>query len=581
MAKLVSVGSEFQNQMSNVRAFVNGTDAEFQQLSDTAESLGASTSFSAAQAAAAMTEMGKAGLTANQILGASEGVLTLAAAGDIEMAEAATIAAAALNQFGIPAAEMGSVVDRLAKAASSGSISLSGMGTQLSYASASATAFGMDLGETSGIIATLATALGEDKAGTGFRAMMSSLQAPTAGAAQQLAALGISLTDSAGNFLTLPAIVDQFNTALSGMASGEKAAAMSAIFDTRGVGAFSTLMRQGAAGMREMTASVNDSDGFGLSVAEEKLDNVSGAFTKLQSAASGMAIDIFQTFQGPLQAALEGTANFISGPMITGFQTFMEWMGAFATVAEFAWNNFGALAGLAALKALSAMTTLSEDIQHFFGTNMGEVFDWLFTNWTSIWSDMAAVTLGVLENIGQNVRNVFSAVWETVTSLGETPLTFDMVPLLDGVQTVTAGLELTQRTVTADERDYQREIEEIGSALNGNFEEFLNSTFEDIGSMAAGADQAAVTAGAVDFDASKSAAGVSAAESKSNRDPLGIAFKGSKDAFDVINRAIKGSSDNHLKTVAKQAEKQTALQQKQVDLLEDMADVSDVEVVSI
>ena len=58
MAKLVSVGSEFQNQMSNVRAFVNGTDAEFQQLSDTAESLGASTSFSAAQAAAAMTEMG-------------------------------------------------------------------------------------------------------------------------------------------------------------------------------------------------------------------------------------------------------------------------------------------------------------------------------------------------------------------------------------------------------------------------------------------------------------------------------------------------------------------------------------------
>jgi TP901 family phage tail tape measure protein len=580
MVKLVSVGSEFQSQMSNVRAFVNGTDAEFQKLSDTAESLGASTSFSASQAAAAMTEMGKAGLSANQILGASEGVLTLAAAGDIEMAEAATIAAAALNQFGIPAAEMGSVVDRLAKAASSGSISLSGMGTQLSYAAASATAFGMDLGETSSIIATLATTLGEDKAGTGFRAMMTSLQAPTAGAASQLEALGISLTDSAGNFLTLPAIVQQFNESLSGMASGEKAAALSAIFNTRGIGAFSALMTQGAAGMREVNAAVNDSDGFGLSVAEEKLNNVSGAFTKLQSAASAMAIDVFQTFQGPLQAALEGTANFISGPMVGSFQTFMEWMRAFATVAEFAWNNFSTMAGLAALKALSAMTTLSEDVQHFFGTNMGEVFDWLFGNWSSIWSDMAAVTLGVLENIGQNVRNVFSAVWETVTSLGETPLTFDMVPLLDGVQTVTAGLELTQRTVTADERDYQREIEEVGSALNGNFEEFLNSTVADVGSMAAGAGQAAVTAGAVDFDASKGAAGVSATESKSNRDPLGIAFKGSKEAFDTINRAIKGSSDNHLKTVAKQSEKQTALQQKQVSLLEGMTDAPELEVVS-
>ena len=302
MAKVVSVGAEFERQMSNVRAFVSGTDSQFQQLSDTAERLGATTAFTASDAASAMAEMGKAGLSANQILGASEGVLTLAAAGDIEMAEAATIAAAALNQFGIPAAEMGSVVDRLAKAASSGSISLSGMGTQLSYAASSATSFGMDLGETAGIIATLATTLGEDKAGTSFRAMLTSLQAPSAGAAQTLASLGVSLTDTAGNFLGLPAIVDQFNVALSGMSDGDRAAKLNAIFNTRGLPAFATLMSQGADSMRDMTRAVNDSDGFGLSVANEKLDNVAGSFEMLKSAVSGMAIDVFQTFEYCKQA---------------------------------------------------------------------------------------------------------------------------------------------------------------------------------------------------------------------------------------------------------------------------------------
>jgi TP901 family phage tail tape measure protein len=576
IAKLIRVGSEFQSEMSNVKAFVKGTESELQKLSDTAEGLGASTAFTASDAAKAMAEMGKAGLSANQILGASEGVLTLAAAGDIEMAEAATIAAASLNQFGIPASQMGSVVDQLAKAASSGSISLSGMGTQLSYAAASASAFGMDLGETSGIISTLATTLGEDKAGTAFRSMMTSLQAPTAGAAAQLESLGISLTDSAGNFLQLPAIVEQFNGALAGMATGEKSAAMSKIFNVRGIGAFSALMKQGAAGMREVTESVADSDGFGLAVADEKLDNVAGGFKRLQSAVMAMSIDIFQTFEGPLQSALEGTASFVTDTMIPGWKTMMEWVSAFAKVAEFAWTSFGALAGLATLKALSAVTTLSEDIQHFFGTNMAEVFNWLFSNWSSIWVDMAAVTFGVLDNIGQNVRNVFSAVWETVTSLGETPLTFDMVPLMDGVQTVTAGLELTERAMTADERDYQREIAEVGNAIGQDFDDFLTSTVDGIGSTTVAADDVMDDVANADFNADKSAV-----STKDGESPLGVALRGSKEAFDVINKAIRGEKDAYQKTIAKEAEKQTKLAEQQVALLEDNNSIEPAAVMSI
>lgn len=558
LAKAVSIGSEFQREMSNVQAFVGGTAQDFQKLSDLAESLGASTAFTASQAAQAMAEMGKAGLSASQIIGASEGVLTLAAAGDIEMAEAATIAAAALNQFQIPATQMPSVVDQLAKAASSGAISLSGMGTQLSYAASSATAFGLDLGETAGMIATLATTLGEDKAGTAFRAMMTSLQAPTALAAETMEELGVSVTDAAGNFLEPAAIISQFDAALDGMSAGDKAAKLNQIFNTRGLPAFTTFLKQGADGMREMTQAVVDSDGFGLATANTKLNNVSGAFEKLKSAASAMAIDVFQSFQGPLQSALEGSADFILNSMIPAFRESMDWLGAFAKVAEFAWNNFAELAGLATLKALSAFTTLSEDVQHFFGTNMGELTEWLFKNWSTIWTDMAAATFGVLDNIGQNVKNMFSAVWETVTSLGETPLTFDMVPLMDGIQTVTAELELTKRAATADERDYASEIKEIEGSIGRSFDDFLANTVSGIGDTTESANEILGNTSLGEVEGS-------AAASKN-----------------VIDKSINSVRVDHLKNVSKQADKQTQIAQNQVSLLEIIADgMGDVEVVSL
>lgn len=570
ITKLIRVGSEFQSEMSNVKAFVKGTESELQKLSDTAEGLGASTAFTASDAAKAMAEMGKAGLSANQILGASEGVLTLAAAGDIEMAEAATIAAASLNQFGIPASEMGSVVDQLAKAASSGSISLSGMGTQLSYAAASASAFGMDLGETSGIIATLATTLGEDKAGTAFRSMMTSLQAPTAGAAAQLESLGISLTDSAGNFLQLPAIVEQFNGALAGMSSGDRAAAMARIFNVRGVGAFSALMGQGAAGMREVTAAVNDSDGFGLAVADEKLDNVAGGFEKLKSAASAMAIDIFQTFEGPLQSALEGTASFVTDTMIPGWKSMMSWIQSFVDVAAFAFVNFGTLAEIGFLQAQLFAVTFFDGLKHFFTRIIPAILDHLWENWSNIFFDMGEMVMGVFINLGKNIRSIMSGVWETVTSLGEVPLTFDLTPMMDGIRTVTSQLELPPQVASELQIGLAQELNTANANLSSNFDTFIEDTIrsaESAASEAAAATEDATTEPLPQSEVDDLMGGGTV--KAGSESPLGVALRGSKEAFDVINKAIRGEKDAYQKTIAKEAEKQTKLAEQQVALLED------------
>lgn len=599
MAKLVSVGSEFQREMSNVAAFVTATDTELQKLSDTAESLGATTAFTAANAANAMSEMGKAGLSANQILGASEGVLTLAAAGDIEMAEAAKIAAAALNQFGIPAAEMGSVVDRLAKASSSGSISLSGMGTQLSYAAASAKKAGMGISETSAIVASLATTMGEDKAGTGFRAMMNSITSPTAVATAEMDRLGIKVLDANKKFLPFPQMIENFNSAMSGMSQGDRAASLGKMFTTIGDPAISKMLQLNGDAIRSITESVANSDGFGLAVAEKKLDNVTGAFQKLQSAASAMAIDIFQTLQGPLQAALEGTANFISGPMVGAFATAMEWMGAFGDVATFAWNNFSLIAGIAIDEVALFFVKMFNQFSHLFGTNFMEVVNWLGTNWSTVWRDMLEVTLGVMENIGKNVRSIMSGIWETIKSLGKTPLTFDMVPLMEGIKTTTAALELTPRVAGAIELGLESQIVSARESLGGNFDQFLEETTSDIGDFAKESAAAAAAlnqtsdVGSLDYqklldsqeDIKPEAASEdtsSAPKNESGESPLGVALKGSKEAFDVINKAIKGTKDAHQKTIAKESEKQTKLAEKQVALLEGIADETESpEVISL
>lgn len=533
MAKVVSVGSEFQKEISNVKAFVTGTAEQHQQLSDTAESLGESTAFTASQAAQAMTEMAKAGLSANQILRASEGVLTLAAAGDIEMAEAAKIAAAALNQFGVPASEMGSVVDQLAKAASSGSISLSGMGTQLAYASASAKKARMGLGETAAVIASLATTMTAEKAGTGFRAMMNSITAPTAEAAAEMRRLKIETMDANDKFLPFPDIIANFNNALSGLSDGARAKSMGKMFTTIGDPAIAAMLELNADGIRDVTAAVADSDGFGLSVAEEKLDNVSGSFKELTSKVEAFSINLFQMFQEPLQQSLDDLAGFIG------------------QANEMLSTDLGNIA---------AAESLADSVFGMFIINAEEVLTWLFDNWKNLFADLVNVAVAAFQNISTNAVELFSAMWESLRSGENVP--FHFTPLLDGFERTSSKLRLT----TADE--LKSELQGMGNAAEDSSRKAKEEVALSVADLGDLGDNTRIKS-------SESSA------TDSTKGPLAIALRGSREAFDVINKAIKGGSDNHMKSIAKQAEKQTAIQQQQVGLLEDIAEGdSDVEVLT-
>jgi len=253
-------------------------------------------------------------------------------------------------------------------------------------------------------------------------------------------------------------------------------------------------------------------------------------------------------------------------------------------VATFAWENFALIAGTSIDKTTLMFAGLWKDLAHFLGVNMGEILDWLFSNWSSVWRDMLKLTMSIIGNIVQNVRNMGSAVWETIKSLGKTPLTFDMVPLMDGVQSTMAALELTPRLASEFEQQMSAQIASDSASMQSNFDDFLAHATEGIGSLAEESIAASEMATATPIaDASKvlRTTGESGGEDI-KRDSLSVSMKGSKEAFDVINRAIRGSADSSMKSLAKQAEKQTALAQQQVGLLEDIADAAeDDEVFSI
>lgn len=173
----VKVASSFEKQMSGVKAVTGSVGDEFDALREKALQLGADTTFSASEAALAIEELAKAGIPVEDILkGAADGAVALAAAGGVSLPEAATIAANAMNQFGLAAQKIPEVADILAGVANTSAADVSSIGQSLSQAGAVANVTGLSFRDTAIAIGELADAgiQGSD-AGTSLKTMLMNL----------------------------------------------------------------------------------------------------------------------------------------------------------------------------------------------------------------------------------------------------------------------------------------------------------------------------------------------------------------------------------------------------------------------
>lgn len=307
----VSKYAEFDAAMSGVIA--SGEDAAANQdaLRQAAMDAGASTVFSATESANAIEELAKAGISAADTLsGGLAGSLDLAAAGGLGVADAASIMATAMTQFSVKGSQATHVADLLAAGAGKAQGDVSDLSQALGQAGLVANATGLTIEETTGGLAAFASAglLGSD-AGTSFKSMLQRLTPQSAEAQRAMDELGISAYDAQGNFIGLSEFAGNLQQSMRGLTPEARQAAMATIFGSDAVRAATILYNEGAEGIQEWTAAVDD-QGYAAEVARKRLDNLQGDVEAL-----GGALDtaLIQTGSGANDSlrALTATATGI------------------------------------------------------------------------------------------------------------------------------------------------------------------------------------------------------------------------------------------------------------------------------
>jgi TP901 family phage tail tape measure protein len=304
--------AEFDQAMSFVQAATHESTENMGLLRDAALDAGASTVFSAAEAANAIEELAKAGVSTADILGgALQGSMDLAAAGGLGVARAAEISATALQQFSLDGDQASHVADVLAAGAGKAMGSVDDLANGLKFVGPVAASMGVSLEETTGVLALFAQQgiIGE-QAGTGLRGVLASLTAPSALARKEIERLGLSLYDSQGNFLGLENAAGQLASAYTLMDEESRNASMGIIFGRETITSATALYQAGAAGVDEWTKSVDDS-GYAAETAALRLGNLAGDWEALTGAIDTALISMGAGADGPLRALVQGLTGLV------------------------------------------------------------------------------------------------------------------------------------------------------------------------------------------------------------------------------------------------------------------------------
>lgn len=300
-AAAVASASSFEFKMSAIQAVSGATADEMTSISDAALRIGKDTSFSASEAALAMEELLKSGLSVDEVLsGAADATVALAAAGQIELPEAAAIASAAMNQFKLSAEDMTSVADLMAGAANASATGVSEIGAALSFVGPTANAAGVSIGDAAQMIALFANnGIDGARAGTALRALISNLASPTKQASDALAELGLVAEDggniffdSSGKMKSMEEVTTLLRDAMGGLTAEQQLAYGETLVGRENLSALSAIVATTAdeyTALGETIGATSAAD-----VAATRLDNMQGSLEALMGSVETLAITIGQ-----------------------------------------------------------------------------------------------------------------------------------------------------------------------------------------------------------------------------------------------------------------------------------------------
>lgn len=307
-----SVAASFDDAMSQVQGALGGASADMDGLRNLALQLGADTVFSATESAQAMVELAKGGLTEAQIKGgALAASMDLAAAGQLNLADAAATTVQMMGSFGLGAGDATRIANALAGAANASSADVSDLTQAMSQCSAQASLAGWSLEDTAAALALFADhgVKGSD-AGTSLKTMLQRLAAPTDQAAEAIAAYGLNIRDSNGKMKDISGIADELTGKLGGLSDAERDAALQTIFGSDASRAAAILMQSGSEGLAKYIAATNDATAA-ETMANAQKGELSWALENMGGAVESASI-AFGTALAPAITAVAGVIGDVA-----------------------------------------------------------------------------------------------------------------------------------------------------------------------------------------------------------------------------------------------------------------------------
>ena len=306
--------AEFEKRMAAVGAISRANARDFKKLSEMAKKLGRDTIFTATQAAEAEEIMAMAGLSATEIMTALGPALQLAAVGEVEISQAAEIAAKTMRGMNLQAEDLTRVNNVLAGAMTTSTTNMTQLGDALKYVAPLAAATNTSIEDTVAMIGKLSSAgFQGEMAGTGLRQAMAKLAGSTPHATKVLGEFGIVTTNAAGNMLPMLNIIQQMEDANEGL--GLTAGQVFEVFGARAGPQMLTLLNIGAEGLRMYSGELRQAHNEMLAarIEQEKINTIWGDWRKMLAAVSGLILDAVEGIADEIRQVQQAFIEFFNG----------------------------------------------------------------------------------------------------------------------------------------------------------------------------------------------------------------------------------------------------------------------------
>lgn len=328
----VKTGMDFDASMSNVAAISGATGSDLESLRDKAKEMGATTQFSASEAADAMGYMAMAGWKTGDMLDGIGGIMSLAAASGEDLATTSDIVTDALTAFGLSAKDSGHFADVLAAASSNANTNVSMLGESFKYVAPVAGSMGYSAEDVSVALGLMANnGIKASQAGTALRTLMTNMAKPTKTMAGAMDTLGISLTDSEGNMKSFQEIMIDLRKGFAGLSEAEKANVAASLAGKEGMSGLLAIVNSSEADFDKLTDAIYNSNGAAAEMERVMNDNLAGDIKILKSAFESLQIaisdELSPTFREFVQFGAEGLSRLTTAFQEGGLNAAVEEFG--------------------------------------------------------------------------------------------------------------------------------------------------------------------------------------------------------------------------------------------------------------